>query len=229
MKDLVNKLLYKSTHLKMSWLTVLIFSAAAGVYVGLINQVPFLYDTSFRDIAVSYEWWVLFAMLIIVNQKNFWQAGLKTLVFFLISQTLVFLVEWPFEGVFHFPYWYRWMSMALLTLPFGALMWFTKKDRWYADLLLAAPIGLLLLHVVMFATGVINNPPFHLLSLIFCIAQIIFWFAALHKSPKHIVLTCVFMLLIAAVYLALRRFLDIDLYVVLTEGASAVFSLFFNT
>ncbi len=77
-------------------------------------------DTSFTDIAVSYERWVLFAMLIIVNQKNFWQAGLKTLMFFVISQTLVFLVEWPFEGVFYFPYWYRWMSVALLTLPFGA-------------------------------------------------------------------------------------------------------------
>ena len=78
--------------LPMTWPVVCAFAAIIGIYVGVINQIPILYDTSFRDIAVSYEWWVLFAVLIVSNCKNAKEAGLKCLVFFLISQPVIFLV-----------------------------------------------------------------------------------------------------------------------------------------
>ena len=42
----------------MTWKSVLLFAFCAGVYTGLINQVPFLKNTSFTDIAVSYEVWI---------------------------------------------------------------------------------------------------------------------------------------------------------------------------
>lgn len=44
--------------LPMTWPVVCAFAAIIGIYVGIINQIPTLYDTSFRDIAVTYEWWV---------------------------------------------------------------------------------------------------------------------------------------------------------------------------
>ena len=84
--------------LPMTWPVVCAFAAIIGIYVGVINQIPILYDTSFRDIAVSYEWWVLFAVLIVSNCKNAKEAGLKCLVFFLISQPVIFLVELPSIG-----------------------------------------------------------------------------------------------------------------------------------
>ena len=66
--------------------------------MGIINQIPTLYDTSFRDIAVTYEWWVLFAVLIVSNCKSAREAGMKCLVFFLISQPIIYLVELPTLG-----------------------------------------------------------------------------------------------------------------------------------
>lgn len=85
-------------NINMTWLKVIIFSVITGVYTGLINQVPFLTDTSFTDIAVSLEFWIVFAIFIIVNCKKWWDAVLKCFVFFLISQPLVYLVEVPFLG-----------------------------------------------------------------------------------------------------------------------------------
>ena len=56
--------------LHLNWLHICLFAVTIGIYVGIINQVPFLYNTSFRDIAITYEWWVLFAVLIGVCEEK---------------------------------------------------------------------------------------------------------------------------------------------------------------
>ena len=81
-----------------SWLKTIIFALAAGAYTGTINQIPVLQNTSFDDIAVTYEAWVLFGTLIAINCKKPLEAGLKVFVFFLISQILCFTVEIPTLG-----------------------------------------------------------------------------------------------------------------------------------
>ena len=73
----------------MRWSHVVGMAILSGIITGVLAQTSFLADTIFTDITVTYEWWVLFAMLIIVNQKHWIQAALKVLGFFLISQTLV--------------------------------------------------------------------------------------------------------------------------------------------
>ena len=80
----------------MTWPKVIIFAVVTAIYTALINQVPFLKDTSFRDIAISFECWILFAIIIIVNSKSGLDSALKTFVFFLISQPLIYLIEVPF-------------------------------------------------------------------------------------------------------------------------------------
>ena len=82
--------------INLTWPKLIIFAVAAGVYTGLINQVPFLLDTSLRDIAIMYECWVLFGIIIIMNSKSALDSALKCFVFFLISQPLVYLTEVPF-------------------------------------------------------------------------------------------------------------------------------------
>lgn len=67
--------------LPMTWLMVCSFAVIIGIYVGIINQIPILHDTSFQDIAVTLEWWVLFAVLIVSNCKTSREAALKCLVF----------------------------------------------------------------------------------------------------------------------------------------------------
>ena len=72
--------------INLTWLKVIILAVITGIYTGLINQVPFLFDTSFRDIAISYEVWIFFGVFIIMNSKSNLDSGLKCFAFFLISQ-----------------------------------------------------------------------------------------------------------------------------------------------
>lgn len=105
--------------LPMTWPIVCGFAVIIGIYVGVINQIPILHDTSFQDVAVTLEWWVLFAVLIVSNCKSAREAGLKCLVFFLISQPVIYLVELPAIGLDKALYYYTsiWLPVSLLTLP----------------------------------------------------------------------------------------------------------------
>ena len=107
---------------KMSWLKVIIFSISTAVLTAVLNLIPFLNNTSFQDIAISYECWILFAIYIIVNCQKWYEAALKTFVFFLISQPLIYLIEVPFDdmGFQLFTYYKFWFILTLLTLPGAA-------------------------------------------------------------------------------------------------------------
>ena len=83
----------------MTWIKVILFAVIAGVYTGLVMLVPALEGTSFQDIGELYEWWVIFAVIVVVNCKKNWEAMLKCFVFFLISQPIVFAVEVLFNHI----------------------------------------------------------------------------------------------------------------------------------
>ena len=96
--------------IKMTWQRVIIFAVIAGVITALAAMlIPD--GNSLHEIAVSLEAWILFAILIITNCKKPWGAALKTFVFFLISQPLVYLIQVPFSwmgwGLFrYYRYWF---------------------------------------------------------------------------------------------------------------------------
>lgn len=52
---------------EMTWPKVIIFSLITAVITAGLNLIPALNDTSFQDIAIAYECWILFAVFIIVN------------------------------------------------------------------------------------------------------------------------------------------------------------------
>ena len=72
----------KILSISMTWKQTIIFAVVTGVLTGILAQIPILYNTSFADITVTFEWWILFAMLIVIGQDSWWKAGFKTLVFF---------------------------------------------------------------------------------------------------------------------------------------------------
>lgn len=117
--------------LPMTWPIVCGFAVIIGIYVGVINQIPIMHDTSFQDVAVTLEWWVLFAVLIVSNCKSAREAGLKCLVFFLISQPVIYLVELPAIGLDKALYYYTsiWLPVSLLTLPGGAIAFLAKRQN----------------------------------------------------------------------------------------------------
>lgn len=173
--------------LNMTWVKVIIFAVVTAVYTALINQVPFLKDTSFRDIAVTLECWILFAMIIIMNCKKWWEASLKTFVFFLISQPLIYLIEVPFSsmGWGLFGYYKHWAIITVLTFPGAAIAYLVKKKNWLSVLVLSVANAYLASASSGFLHSAISRFPYHLLSSIFCFALAVFFTFVLLDSKKH--------------------------------------------
>ena len=51
----------------LTWKKLIIFAVIAGIYTGVMAALPITKDTSFADISITFEWWVLFGIIIIVN------------------------------------------------------------------------------------------------------------------------------------------------------------------
>lgn len=171
----------------MTWPKVIIFAVITAVYTALINQVPFLKDTSFQDIAIAFECWFLFAIFIIVNCKTWWEASLKTFVFFLISQPLIYLIEVPFSdlGFDIFMYYRHWAVFTVLTLPGAAIAFLLKKKSWLSVPVLSVCTGYLGYMVISYGRTAKGNFPHHLLSAIFCFALAVFLIFVLLDEKKH--------------------------------------------
>ncbi len=176
--------------LKMSWTAVLIFSVVTGVYTGVINQIPALHDTSFTDIAVTYEWWILFAVIIVSNCKKSWEAALKVFLFFMVSQPLVFLVELPMIGWdLAWGYYQSWFIRILLTLPGGFIAFFIKKNNALGAIILSVATAILGATTIQFV-GI-----GHYLSAIFCVLQIIVYLLVFTKKISSKIIVIVLTLL----------------------------------
>lgn len=195
--DTMNKLFFKT---KPTWKRVILFAAATAVLTALMMILPFTADTSFRQIGVTFECWILFALLIILNCETPLEAGLKTFVFFLISQPLIYLLEVPFswQGWGLFQYYGRWFVWTVLCFPGAILAWFTKKDKWYSALILSAATGFLAYSAVDYAKSCLRRPPHYLIAAIFCAVLAVFLIFLILKSQKNRIIAGAVTLAVAA-------------------------------
>ena len=159
--------------LKMSWPRVILFALIAGAFTALMALVA-PNGSSFRQIAVNAEAWVLFAILIITNCDKPLEAACKTFVFFLISQPLVYLIQVPFQadGWQIFRYYPYWFIITLLTFPGAFLGWYIKRDDFWAGLILSVMLVLLIWHGVQYLRNLILYFPNYLISVLFCFALV---------------------------------------------------------
>lgn len=192
--------LFGSLH--MTWLHVCLFAVVIGIYVGVINQIPALYDTSFRDIAVTHEWWVLFAVLIVCNSRGWLDAGLKCFVFFLISQPVIYLVELPTVALeTSMQYWLNiWLPVTILTLPGGAIAWFARRQDAPGAVILGIGNALVGTHGVHYTLAACSAFPRHLLSALSCAGIIVFlvlciqrkrWTRLLSAGTTVLIVACI--------------------------------------
>ena len=72
--------------LNMHWVRVIVMAVVIAVYTAIVAMIPELKDTSFTDLKATFEVWILFGILIIMNSKSAKNSALKCFVFFLISQ-----------------------------------------------------------------------------------------------------------------------------------------------
>ena len=174
--------------IRMSWPKVIIFAVATAAVTALILLLPIFDNTSFHEIGVSFEAWILFAVIIMTNCKKPLESALKTFVFFVISQPLIYLFQVPFNymgwGIFmYYRYWFMW---TLLTFPMAYAGWYLKKGNWLS-LLILTPVNLLLAYLGLgyFQNCVFYEFPNHLISVLFCFAQIVLYLLVFFRGWKH--------------------------------------------
>lgn len=183
---MIKKLEKLFTETKMTWRLVLIFSVACGLIPGLLMIPAPLLGTSLQQPGISYEFWVLAALFIILNCEKPVEAGLKTFVFFLISQPLIYLVQVPFSamGWGLFSYYPRWGIQTLCTLPGGMLAWYVKKGNIWSVLIFSVANLILCLELPWMVHQMLYAFPKLLLSCVFILAEIVFLTGLLFKKRR---------------------------------------------
>ena len=170
----------------LTWKKLIIFANIAGVYTAIMAIIPIAKDTSFADITISFEVWILFGIFIIMNSKSAKDSALKCFIFFLVSQPLVYLIQVPFtsQGWNLFVYYKYWFIWTLLTIPMGFIGYFMKKDKWWGLVILTPILVFLGFHYSGFLGQVIYNFPFHLLSTLFCIITLLLYPICIFNNKK---------------------------------------------
>lgn len=185
----------------MSWVMVMIIAVVSAVVTAFLNCIPALASTSFTAPAETLELWVVLAVYIIMNCKSRKDAVLKTFVFFLVSQLLIYLFEVPFkaEGWGIFRYYPFWGVITVLTIPGAAIAYRVKKGDVISALILSVANFLLILNGLARIDYLVCEFPRHLISLVFCLVfPFVFIFSFLKEKRSRIVavVTAVIMVLV---------------------------------
>ena len=171
--------------INLTWKKLIIFAIIAGIYTAIMAMLPIVQDTSFADITITFEVWILLGIIIIMNSKSAKESALKCLTFFLISQPLVYLIQ---DVINHsnlfLTYYSNWILWTILTMPMGFIGWYMKKDKWWGLLILIPMLVFLGVHYNRFLGQTIYNFPYHILSTIFCIITMLLYPVAIFNNKK---------------------------------------------
>ena len=181
MKKVINKLF---GGINLTWPKLIIAAVIAGVFTAAMAIIPIFQNTSFYTITVTFEVWILFGIIIIMNSKSNLDSALKCFVFFLISQPLVYLLQVPFSwqgwGLFgYYKYWFIW---TILCLPMGFVGYWMKKDKWWGYLILLPMLGLTAYSYLTYFSDFQFSMPRYILISLFCACALIFYPVAVFKT-----------------------------------------------
>lgn len=161
----------------MSWPVTVMYAVAAALLTSIFLIMPVFKDTSFARMGVTFEAWIFFAVIIMANCRTPLESALKTFVFFLISQPLIYLIQVPFTvlGWRIFMYYRYWFIWTLLTLPMAYIGWYITKKNWLSLLILAPVLCYLTwLYVDGFRTAYSHFPRMLVMAL-FCLLQVLIY------------------------------------------------------
>lgn len=161
----------------MSWPVTVMYAVAAALLTSIFLILPVFKDTSFARMGVTFEAWIFFAVIIMANCRTPLESALKTFVFFLISQPLIYLIQVPFTvlGWQIFMYYRYWFIWTLLTLPMAYIGWYITKKNWLSLLILAPVLCYLTwLYVDGFKTSYSHFPRMLVMAL-FCLLQVLIY------------------------------------------------------
>ena len=213
----------------MSWPVVILSAVGVALLTAVFLVAPVFQNTSFERMGVYLEAWIFFAVIIMANCKKPLESACMTFVFFLISQPLSYLLQVPFswQGWGLFRYYGYWFVLTVLTFPAAFIGWYITKKNWLS-LLILAPV-LVYLGITAYQSGLhcIHHFPYLLITLLFCLLQIVLYGIAFLPGVKKLIGFAVAVL--AAVALALTsRTLEVNAAnflpgdPILTESAAIV-------
>ena len=172
--------------INLTWPKLIIAAVIAGVFTAVMALIPALHYTSFHTIAVTFEVWILFGILIIMNSRSNLDSALKCFVFFLISQPLVYLVQVPFSqlGWQLFGYYKYWFIWTLLCFPMGFIGYYMKKDKWWGYLILLPMIAITASAFLTYFSDFQFSMPKYILIVLFCAAGMILYPVFIFQNKK---------------------------------------------
>lgn len=175
--------------IRMTWPRLIIFAVISGTVTALAALlIP--EGSSFRQIAVTFEAWIVLAIIVIVNCEKPLEAACKCFVYFLISQPLVYLIQVPFNSLgfglfrYYYPYWFCW---TLATFPGAFIAWFIKKDNLLSAVILSAALAALILLGTGYMRDLLAAPPRYLAATLFCFLSVpVLIIAILHRRNTRL-------------------------------------------
>lgn len=209
-------------NINLTWTKVIIFAIIAGIYTAIMAMLPIAKDTSFSDITVTFEVWILFGIFIIMNSKSAKDSALKCFIFFLISQPLVYLIQDLVNKSNLFITYYRfWFIWTIATIPMGFIGWHMKKDKWWGLLILAPILAFLGYHFGQYLGMTMFSFPKHILTTLFCAITIILYPLVIFNDKKIRLAGILIgiIILIVFTFLTLQQPQVYDTYI-LTNGGS---------
>lgn len=186
---------------KMTWLRVIALAVGSAILTAAVLLIPGLKETSASYLGVTPEAWFVFALIIVLNCEKPLEAAIKTFVFFLISQPLIYLIQVPFydRGWEIFMYYPYWLKITILTLPGAVIAWFVKKNNWLGALILSVATGFIGVTLVGSGFTVVENFPGELIRTVFCLLEIlVFIFVLLKNKRSRIVCAALTLAVMAA-------------------------------
>ena len=172
--------------LNLTWPKLILAAVIAGIFTAIVATVPALHYTSFHAIAVTFEVWILFGILIIMNSKSNLDSALKCFIFFLISQPLAYLLQVPFSsmgwGLFgYYKYWFIW---TILCLPMGYIGYYMKKGKWWGYLILLPMVAWTASSYLTYFSDFLFYMPRFILICIFCVCAMILYPVLIFEDKK---------------------------------------------
>lgn len=216
--------------LNMSWPAVILYAVATAVLTAVFLLVPIFHRTSFARMGETFEAWIFFAIIIMANCKTPLESALKTFVFFVISQPLIYLIQVPFSemGWGLMGYYRFWIVWTLQTSPMAYVGWYIRKKNWLSLLILAPILLALTSDFVGSFVHTTKHFPYMLVTALFCLAQVLLYLYRFTETPWQKLVGFFVPLLAVVIALLIRPGVDLNVNTflpdepVLTEKAVVV-------
>lgn len=214
----------------MSWPKVIIFAVGTAVLTAVFLIMPVFRNTSFQSMGVTLEAWIFFAVIIMSNCRTPLESALKTFVFFLVSQPLIYLIQVPFNqmGWELFRFYRYWFMLTLLTFPMAYVGWYIRKKNWLSLLILLPVLAFLTAEYITAFKFTASHFPYRFVKAVFCLAQVLLYVTAFTSNIRQKLLGFLVPLAAAVVFMMVSPQIDVSATVflpdepVLTENASVV-------